>query len=493
MKLVQKPLLLKSLLKLLKQRLPSTVKNSFWGVFSNILQNLLFSVFFIVVARIYSVQDFATYVMANSIYGIMASFSTMGLGQWFLRSILIASDKQELIGRYFKLQFHLGIIFYLIHLLVCFTLYNDGLLRSLSILIGINLFFDNIIHVIKHLNIAEENQRKTFIVLTVEAFLKALSALFLFLFTFPILYLAVVLILLRLVTLNLFIRYGSSGEFSLELIFRVKTQYRFALNLLRQNWSFVLIGSISVLYWRLGIVFVSKFLTGQDVVDYEVSYKLFSMAEILPFIVSSSVFPTLMKAYNRSKEEGFALYRNLFIAYTLYGMLSFSFIFSYSDTIIPFLFGSNYVGTSFYCKQMFFTILLFPTALLQANMLIVMGLEKTDMWFNMVSLVLHISICFIVLQYIESLSVINFSIFFSFLIFHLLQDILFFQKRILSFVKIAGFYLLVFGFISLFMFSSIYVKGFYLFLLVWLPFMVVIYFKWIRPVLFMHSKSSVLQ
>lgn len=482
-----------NLFKSLEHRLPSILKNSFWGVFSNILQNLLFSLFFIVVARVYSVHDFATYVMANSIYGIMASFSSMGLGQWFLRSFLIAADKQKLVARYFKVQFHLGIAFYLIHLLVCFTLYNDGLLRSLSILIGINLFFDNIIHVIKHLNIAEENQRKTFIVLTVEAFLKALSAFFLFLGNFPILYLAVLLILLRLITLNLFIRYGSSGKFSFGLIYRVKTHYLFTLNLLRKNWSFVLIGSISVLYWRLGIVFVSKFLTGQDVVDYEVSYKLFSMAEILPFIVSSSVFPALMKTYNRSKEEGFALYRKLFIVYTLYGMLSFTFIFSFSDFIIPFLFGSNYHGTSFYCKQMFFTILIFPTALLQANMLIVMGLEKIDMWFNMVSLVLHISICYIVLQYVESLSVVNISIFFSFLIFHLLQDILFFRKRILSFVKIAGFYLINFGFVSLFVFSSTYIKGFYLFVLVWLPMVVVLYFKWIRPALFVHSKTSVLQ
>lgn len=492
MKPLPQTLLSRKVLKLFEYRLPSMVKNSFWGVFSNILQNLLFSVFFIVVARIYSVQDFANYVMANSIYGIMASFSSMGLGQWFLRSILVASDKQELIGRYFKLQFHLGLIFYLIHVLVCFTLYNDGLLRSLSILIGINLFFDNIIHVIKHLNIAEENQRKTFIVLTVEALLKALSAFVLFFIGFPILYLAIVLILLRLITLNLFIRYGSSSQFSFRMILRVKTHYRLVLNLLRQNWSFVLIGSISVLYWRLGIVFVSKYLTGQDVVDYEVSYKLFSMAEIIPFIVSSSVFPALTKAFNRSKEEGYALYRNLFLAYTLYGMLSFSFIFSYSDAIIPVLFGSNYLGTSIYCKEMFLTILIFPTALLQANMLIVMGLEKVDMWFNLVSLILHISICFIALQYIDSLSVINFSIFFSFLIFHLLQDILFLQKGILSLFKIVGFYLLIIVFISFYIFLSTYVLGSYLFPLVWIPFMIVFYFKWIRPAVFMTTKSSIL-
>ena len=39
--------------------------NSAWGVFSNLLQNILFSIFFLVVARKYSTSDFANYIIAN--------------------------------------------------------------------------------------------------------------------------------------------------------------------------------------------------------------------------------------------------------------------------------------------------------------------------------------------------------------------------------------------------------------------------------------------
>ena len=119
-------------------------------------------------------------------------------------------------------------------------------------------------------------------------------------------------------------------------------------------------------------------------------------------------------------------------------------MYSFSDTIIPFLFGSKYALTAIYCKQMFLTILVFPTALLQANLLIAMKLEKKDMYINLLSLVVNFVFCIIGLYYYKSLSVVNYSIFGSFLIFHLLQDFVLYKQRMISLSHSITFYLVSF-------------------------------------------------
>lgn len=405
--------------------------NSLWGVLSNIAQNILFSLFFIILARVYSRSDFANYIIANALYGMLVSLSSLGLAQWFIRERATVKNQREFTDQFFKLQFLLGLFFYVLHVFVAFILYDDQLIRGLSLLLGINIIFDNIIYVIKHVNIAEENQKKTFTILSIEAVIKFMVGLILLFYIFPILYLSILLILIRLLTLNLFLHYGTSGQLSIQSMLKVKISSRSFLQLIRQNWSFVIIGSLSVIYWRIGNIFVSKLLTIDDVSDYEVSFKLFSMAEILPFIVSTSLFPLLVKASQKGTVDVQRTFKKYFYLYALYGLMAYTFIVSYSGILLPFLFGDAYINTSIYCNQMFLTILIFPTALLQANLLVSMKQEKIDMWLNLISLSVHVLVSLIGLYYFNSLSVICYSIFISFLIFHLLQDIILVRKGVM--------------------------------------------------------------
>ena len=89
------------------------IRNSTWGVSSSIIQNIFYSVFFLIVARKYGIEEFSSYVISNNIYGLMLSFSAMGLGQWFIRS-MIQSEEKSIIEKFFKIQVILGIIFYLL-------------------------------------------------------------------------------------------------------------------------------------------------------------------------------------------------------------------------------------------------------------------------------------------------------------------------------------------------------------------------------------------
>ena len=455
---------LHQLTKLLKGRV---FTNSAWGVFSNLFQNILFSVFFIVIARKYDTADFANYILANTLYGFVVAFSSLGLGQWFIRTLLETDDKKLLIHQFFKIQIFIGILFYVINIILSYSIYSDTVVRQLSLLIGINVIFDNIIYVIKFLNIAEAQQKKTFIILMIEAALKFLVACCLFVTYIPIIYLAILLILLRFITLNLFIRLGTKNTIQLKELLSVKTNIQEVKKIVLRNWSFIVIGSISVVYWRIGNILISKTLTLNDVANYEISYKLFSMAEILPFIVSSSIFPLFISTLKTSKANALVVYKRAFVAYAAYGLFVFTFILSFSELLIPMLFGEKYSRMPMYCIEMFLTILLFPTALLQANLLVAMKLEKMDMWFNTISLIINVIICLIGLYYFKSLMVVNYAIFFSFFVFHLLQDVLLIRRKIIQPTHSLLFYCTSIIIVSIYNFLLQRFNNVYLFFLFW--------------------------
>jgi O-antigen/teichoic acid export membrane protein len=418
------------------------MSNSIWGVVSNLAQNLLFSIFFVVVARVYAKEEFGEYIIANTLYSFMLAFSSLGLGHWFIREIIQTEDKKTITRTFFKVQLLIGVFFYGINLLTTYLLYQDPMIRTLSIIIGINLIFDNIINVIKSLNIANEEQKKTFALLTIEAALKCGIALFLLFQKIDLVWLSVLLIFLRLITLNLFISMGSSRSIGIWEILSVRVKWSQIRALVFSNWAFIVISSMSILNWRIGNILVSKWLSLDDVAHYEISFKLFSLAYLIPIIVSQSIYPQLIQALGVNRESLKSMYQKAYWPMFIYGFLAFCFVYAYSDTILPWLFGEKYQAASIYCKQMFAVLLIFPTIILQANVLLALKLEKLDMMCNVFAVLVNVLICVVGLTWYKDLTVINIAIFSSFFVFHLIQDLILVKQKITTLYHVFSFYLI---------------------------------------------------
>ena len=337
--------------------------NSSWGIVAQVLQSVLLSLFFVLVARNYSTDVFANFIIATVLYQLIAAFSTLGLSQWFIREITGTGQKEELVNRFFKLQVYSGFTFYLINVMLGFLLYDDRQIQLLTIFFGINIVFDNLINALKCINIAEFKQQKTFVILSAEAFFKFAVTCFLFILPFSIITLTIILVLVRFVSLNLFLKLGSSKLISVKSIIRCKVPFNYLITLIRFNWPFIILGSVSMLNWRVSTVIISKVLTKLDVANYEISYRIFSVAMMLPVAVSATVFPILIRYVKEKQLKEFnAFYRQAHIYYFLFGLFSFTFIYSFIDIILPVVFGASYAATGIYTKQMFLTILVFPTA-----------------------------------------------------------------------------------------------------------------------------------
>jgi O-antigen/teichoic acid export membrane protein len=429
--------------KLLKSAL---VKNSAWGIASNILQILFVCGFFAVVARKYNAGEFARFLVSTSVYQIVAAFSSMGLGQWFVRQYVIENDKLTLTGKFLKTQLGLGMLFYVVNIAFAFLAYPDPQIKLLCIILGTNIIFDNLINGIRSINIVEGKQHKTALILVIDGFLKLITGCLLFIHPFSILMLSIITIITRLLTLHLFIRLGSSNNINLKSLWYAKISLDDLRLLIAKNWRFIVIGSISIIYWKMGNIIISKTLPLNSVADYEIAFRIFSIFLILPIVASSTIYPQFIRYFNAGNHAALTrLYRNIFLAYTLFAMVSYAFMYSFSGWIIPLAFGKGYPGSVLCTQQMFLTFLTLPSVLLQANLIVAIGLEKLDMLFNIFCFGINVAGCAIGLYFIKELSVVNYSVCFSFFVFHLLQNVLLVRKKITTVKYCLVFYSVIFS------------------------------------------------
>jgi O-antigen/teichoic acid export membrane protein len=451
------------------------LKNSFWAISSSVFQNVVFAVFFIIMARVYNTHVFSSYIIANTLYGLLLSFSSLGMAQWYIRVIKNLNEHQSANRLYFNIQLLAGILFLILNVLFSFLLYAESVIHVLSVILGLNIVIDNMINVFKTINIATYNQRQTFLILSIEACIKLGIALLVYYLVPNIIVIAVLLVLLRVITFALFYFSGDyKNNFKGVTINRTET-YRQVITTIYENRFFLFIGSISVLFWSIGSILVSKLLDSRAVADYEIAYKLFIMAEVIPLMILSSSFPKIIEYVNSPTIEKIRFMKALSYGNILYGLLAYTFVISFSDVFVPFFFGVQYAHTAQYCNEMFLTMLLFPSVLFQANLLVAIKMEKVDMYLNLLSLFINLIIAGMGLLLHYSLSAITYSIFISFLAFHLSQEYFLIKKRLTQLVDASILYLLIFGGMFSYLFLMKYVEVVFLFPLVWTTVLILIF------------------
>ena len=89
------------------------------------------------------------------------------------------------------------------------------------------------------------------------------------------------------------------------------------------------------------------------------------------------------------------------------------------------------------------------------------------MYCNLVTLIINVILCMIGLHYYKSLSAVNYSVFTSFLIFHIIQDIILFKKGIVTIYKIVSFYVILILFYFVYTELSAVFNTMKLFLIFW--------------------------
>lgn len=445
---------------------------------ASILQTLSASLFFILIARFYTVSEFGNFILATTLSQIVVAFSTLGLGQWFIREYLNINDKPLFIAKFLKIQFILGVIFYALNFSVAYFLYEDVNLLTFSLILGFNIVFDNIIFALSRLNIAEGNQKRTAIVMALDGILRLGLSGILFIYPLSLIMLSLFLIVIRIITLNIFIKLSASYDLGIALVAKQVIKVGDFLRIVISNWRFIVIGTVYILNWRLANIIISKNLTLQEVGEYEICFRLLTLALIIPTITVSTIFPIFINLFRSSKREQLLnLYKFFSSILQVYSMLGFAFVLSFGSDVVRIAFGFEYISSAPVLQVIFGCLFFTSTASLQANFLVAMNLEGLDMKLNLYALIINIMGAVIGLHYIKSIMVPVYSLLASVIIFHLLQDIILVRKGVVKSTSVFKFYVT-----AIIYFSSCLVIASFNSRLVF--YMVILFFGFLSPLIF---------
>lgn len=402
----------------------SLFSNSLWGLLATIIQNALLSIFFIALARVYNTTHFADFIIASALYQIMVSLSTMGLGQWFIREHSNTNEHQRetFVSIFFKIQFILGFVFYLLNIAVSFLLYGGAEILLLSIILGLNIIIDNLLYSITRLNIAESKQSRTLIALALDGGLRMLTIVVLLMFNLSIVQLSILVVALRLLSLSIFLFNFQNSIHGIAIVM-ARINWSHVNHVVFKNWRFIVTGGVYIINWRIANVMISKLLSVQEVANYEIAFKIFSIAAMAPAALSGTAFTYFVKFIRAGDQQMVKkLLAANFKAYSLFALTCYAFVYSFSDTLVPWIFGDKYALASGSVQLMFLTLIISITSALQANVIIALGQERRDMVYNIVNMVVCLLGTTVGLYYFRTLETVNYSILGSIFMFHILQD-----------------------------------------------------------------------
>ncbi len=408
--------------------------NSAVSIVTNIVQNVFFSAFFIILARHFGPVQLSDYVIANSLYQLIGVLAPFGLTEYFVREYMQQAHlRSELTRDMVVVESLLGVTGYLVVVSLGSIMgYSSGT-QLLAIILAININFDNLLVSFRSIFVAESKQFYTSIATLLESFLKLLAGLCLLVLGLTLLQISLFAVALRLVTL--FVAIGFLDE-------ERRADVRFALNpanvsflrrlkrvvqLLGKARSFAVISTVVFIYWRLNTLVLGKIASPREVSFFDVGTKAFSVFQILPFYYLQAFFPILSQAYKSDKAQFVGLARKALTHLAIFSVCVAIPMAYASREVIDLLFGSRYLGAAGMTGTMMITLIPFSLSLVQAYVLLASGNERIDMWLNILTLGVN-GLLAIVLTTTRGGNGAALSILISFIVFFLAQQIVLLWK-----------------------------------------------------------------
>jgi O-antigen/teichoic acid export membrane protein len=416
----------------------SILANNISGLTANILQNIFLSVFFVMLARAIGPEDFSAYVLGNSLYQVVGALSTFGLSNYFIREYAGGNaDNSRLTIQFLCVEMILSVVAYVVLGVLSFSLYAGHVaIIWISLILGVNILFDNVIYCVKAIHIAERTQYRFIRVVLLEAFLKLVLVVFFYLLPFDFWLFLWVLTVYRCLTLVIAWRsVPPHRRMAVPSIRSLRASINFAAikRILHAGKVFVIIGAVNIIFWRANVLILSKMAEQKTAAFYEVAFKFFAIAQIIPVIVLGTVYPLLSQYYVSDRNKFLEIAEKSFKQMLLFSTLVTLLAYFLAPLLIPYFLGDAYAETARMTQHMFFTLIPFSLSLVQAYVLVASKNEKTDMWLNLLNLMTNCVLAVVLIRYTGPTGSIT-AVTVSFSLFFLLQQYFLYRKG-LSFWK----------------------------------------------------------
>jgi O-antigen/teichoic acid export membrane protein len=295
------------------------------------------------VTRYLGPQDFGILSYAQSLVGLFAAFSSLGLGDILVRELVKSQEKDRvLLGTAFGLQ-TVGSIFIMLSLLLLIYLNdNEPITNKIIIILGLTTFLQSF-GVITHYFNSLVKSKFGAIPGLVGVFLSASAKLFCIWQKAPLIYFVYILAfdVLFLVIGQLYFYYKAGNS-----IFHWKFSLSTAKILLKDSWPLILSSIVISIYMKVDQIMIKEFLDNASVGQYSAAVRLSEAWYFIPTIICASLFPAIINAKLKSNTLYLSRLQSLYDLMVILGLAIIFPVIIFGDWAILLLYGDAFDQTS---------------------------------------------------------------------------------------------------------------------------------------------------
>lgn len=327
-----------------RQNLIKAISNTGWLFGDHVLRMTVGLVVGIWIARYLGPQQFGIISYAIAFVSLFSVFSSLGMNSIVVRDLVRDRTKSnEILGSAFALQFSGSIVAFIATLLtVSWIRPDDATTKLVVAIVGMTLTF-KAADVIRYW-FESIVQSRYVVVVDNGVFLMAASLrVVLILSGAPMMaFVWIVFAEAVLVFVGLLYVYAWRGR----VISAWRARREQMKRLIRESWSLIVSGFAIIVYMRIDQIMIGEIINDESVGVYSVAVRISEVANFLPVIIVSSVFPSIVHSKNLGSELYFSRMKNLYavmLALALLFAIPISFM---SPLLIKVLFGSAYEGAA---------------------------------------------------------------------------------------------------------------------------------------------------
>ena len=321
------------------------LKNINWLTFEKIFQ-LAFGLFvYAIVAQYLGPEQFGILNYALAFSGLFLAFNTLGLDSIVVREIVHSPKKsKEILGSTLVMRL-LGslLLISISSLAIYFIKPDDTMLLLFVIIISLGYLFKSFETI--DLYFQSQVQSKYTVYARSIAFIIVSGLKLLFVFTQQPLIAFVLMYALDAIISSLMLIFYYKYV-TLDTILSWRPRLKRMKLLLQDSWPLILSSIAIMIYMRIDQVMIGSMLDNESVGIYSVAVKLSETWYFIPTIISTSVFPAILKARKHSQELYLKRIQTLFDAFTWFTIIISLGVSLLSPFIIDILYGDKFASAA---------------------------------------------------------------------------------------------------------------------------------------------------
>ncbi len=270
----------------------------------------------IYVVRYLGAENFGKLSYCLSLVGMFAVIAKLGLDNIVVRNLVQEEDSaQEILGTAFILKLIGSLATVALIIYVTFAFNDDPQVHWITIIIALGLVL-NSFEVIDFWFQSKVLSGSIVIIRSIQLILSSLTKLLFISLELPLsAFVWLILIDGILRTGGIVYMYFKHNEFT----FLWKFNFAKAINMLRDSWPLILSGVMVTIYMKIDQVMLGNMASNEAVGNYAAAVKFSEVWYFVPIAICSSVFPSIIRARQRSKQE---YYEKLQALYDLMAWMS---------------------------------------------------------------------------------------------------------------------------------------------------------------------------